>query len=160
MLFTNNLYIRLYLLQHWEQYPLYIPGFVACGVIVSELHEHVGPIVIFGLWFFMVFKKVIFSAYHQTLSYHQVSCVEVLLRFMNSTGRRKRRKKDDDILKIADGWKQIIFNQTQLWLYNVYILSDNNNCLCIFHEFTVESIRTLWMVHTFIHVWSLWTVQM
>ena len=36
-----------------------VPSFIACGIIVSELHEHVGPIVMYGPWLeFVVFQKV------------------------------------------------------------------------------------------------------
>ena len=36
-----------------------VPDFMACGIIVSVLHEHVGPIVMYGPWLvFVVFQKV------------------------------------------------------------------------------------------------------
>ena len=58
-LFTNNLFIKIMFMTALNA--ILVPSFVACGIIVSELREPIGPIVMYGVWlFFKGLHKIIF----------------------------------------------------------------------------------------------------
>ena len=82
-------------------FPTCLPSFMHPSILVRELHKLACPIVMYGLkLFIVVFQKVrcllisLFPACHQSLYLHQVSYVGVLqlVRFANSTRRRRRRR--------------------------------------------------------------------